>query len=98
MGYSSVANYYSFRYRHPYVYFVVKEGERYHPQVEDQALEVRKVPMRMVTVDGRSGEVVQNFRLTDDDVRDYRIEAVGDRGILLSRDNRWLALHPFNSA
>jgi len=82
MGYSSEDNYYAYRYRHPYVYFVVKEGERYLPGGEDQALKVRKAPARMITVDGRSGEVVQNFRLTDRDVRECRIEAVGNRGIL----------------
>jgi len=98
MGYSSEANYFAYRYRHPYVYFVVKEGEGYLPEVEGQALQVRKAPARLVTVDGRNGEVVQNFRLTDEGVREYRIEAVGSRGILLSRDNRRLALYPFEEA
>jgi len=98
MGYSSEDNYFAYRYRHPYVYFIVKEGERYLPGGEDQALKVRKAPARILTVDGRSGEVVQNFRLTDDKVREYRIEAVGDRGVLLSRDNHRLGLYPFQQA
>jgi len=98
MGYSSEDNFFAYRYRRPYVYFVVKEGKRYLPGGEDQALKVRKAPARMLTVDGRNGEVVQNFRLTDDGVREYRIEAVGSRGILLSRDNRRLALYPFEEA
>jgi hypothetical protein len=95
LGYSTDTNYFAYRYHRPYVYLIAKEGEYYKPEEEGKPLENRKAACRILVLDARKGEIVQDILLPEP-AHEFRIESIDNSGILVSHSNAYLALYRFS--
>lgn len=95
-GYHFGTSFYDYRYCRPYVYFVVAEKPLAVPVKPNRSMYMRDQASRrhLLTLDARSGELVQDILLGDDEPTTCRIEDVDPQGLLISMDNKTLVYYP----
>lgn len=84
-------NFYSYRLVPPYVYLVVSEDVQWknHPKRPHTSLP-NATAYHMLTLDVRSGELIQDMRIREMPSESARIEDVDDTGLLISVDGKRL--------
>ena len=88
-GYHTDGNYFSYRLVPPYTYFVVSEGEQWkaHPR-QPHARLPNSTRYRVLTLDVRSGEIVQDKPICDAACDGARIEDADGTGLMVSMNGR----------
>ncbi len=100
LGRSLRGNYYSYRLAPPYLYFLVHDEP--HPTTPSTGTD-STIPQCtrwfLVTLDLQTGQVVQDFPLSEDLFAECRIEDLDAQGLLIGRsDNSWQYFRRIGSA
>lgn len=92
LGRHSTSNYYSYRLAPPYLYLIVSDEPNLKPHpTKRHYVEHNPTLWHVVTLDIRSGRIVQDFSLGKEKSHECRIEDVDDRGLLISDAERRLS-------
>ncbi len=92
LGFFNEARFFSYRLVSPYVYFVVSDREIYVPVNPEEPNVVRHQPgnWKLLVLDARDGQLVQQVPLTDGPREACRIEDVDENGLLISFEGKTL--------
>jgi hypothetical protein len=96
MGFFDEGNFFAYRLVNPYVYYVVSDREIYVPIKPEEPMVVRRQPgnWRLLTLDARDGQVVQQFQLTSAPRDSCRIEDADEDDLLVSIEGKTLQYYP----